>query len=68
MKANPSRSWLIVLRGARPGQMVRRAHVGTIEDVFAEADVLECEVCWQVREVSIRAQAAKRRTLRKGRA
>lgn len=59
MKANPTRNWTITLLGGTTAR--RHVHVGfitgTIEDALAEADVLECDVRWQVLEVRVAAQA-----------
>lgn len=53
MKANPSRHWCITLRGAKPTQAYASAIKGKIDDAISEADVMECQVNWQVREVTI---------------
>lgn len=59
MKANPPSDWSITLRGARRHQALIASHHGTIEDALSEADVLECQVRWQVRHVELRAAVRK---------
>jgi hypothetical protein len=65
MKPNPISDWSITLSGAKPAQALTATHRGTIDDALSEADVLECQVNWQVRRVelqTIRTKPAKKRT------
>jgi hypothetical protein len=56
MKANPNRTWYIILRGRQSHMQHIATFTGTIEEVLQEADVLECHVRWQVISVAIHAQ------------
>lgn len=55
MKANPTRTWSITLRGAKRTQAIASTFTGTIDAALAEADVLECQVRWQILRVEISA-------------
>lgn len=53
MKPNPILNWSITLRGAKRTQAMIATFTGTIDEALAEADVMECQVRWIVREVSL---------------
>lgn len=53
MKRNPSRTWIITLRGNPPDKSIATSFVGTFDEVLSEADVLECHVDWQVMSITI---------------
>jgi hypothetical protein len=53
MKNNPRRSWHITLRGRLRGQKISDCFLGTYDEVLSEADVLECQVDWQVISITI---------------
>jgi len=53
MKRNPSRTWIITLRDNSRTKSIATSFVGTYDEVLSEADVLECQVDWQVMSVTI---------------
>jgi len=53
MKRNPSRTWMITLRDNSRTKSIAALFVGTYDEVLSEADVLECQVDWQVMSVTI---------------
>jgi hypothetical protein len=55
MKRNPSRTWTITLRDNSRAKSIATSFVGTYDEVLSEADVLECQVDWQVMSITIEA-------------